>query len=217
MLPPMTSINSNLVDKKPETPRKSGTTLTLHSDYTVLKRVLHITCLIGVLYAIGFASFQFSSMEKLIHTQHTALGTTTSRYETEKKYAALFAKQWELKAFQDPNEKDAFVNIWSTLPAIKFIAVYSETGVLIQQAPQNTSLKETMASFPTAIVASAPFDGETSKGTLIMLIDESPFESVVDTHKQLLLKGILAYVFIGIVLGSYLFRSFRYFRPKIHK
>ncbi len=213
----MTSINSTHIGKKSEIPRKIGTSLTLHSDYTVIKRVLHLACLVGVFYAIGFASFQFSSLEKLIHSQHSVLGTATSRYDAEKNYASLFAKQWVAEAFQDPIEKDTLIQIWSTLPAIKFIAVYSETGLLIRQSPQDKSLKETITAFPNSLVTSAVFDEEMSKGTLVMLIDESPFESIAANHKQLLLKGILAYLFIGVVVGGYLFRGFRYFRPKARK
>ncbi|MBO1255301.1 hypothetical protein J3L16_06325 [Alteromonas sp. 5E99-2] len=217
MLNAMTSINSTHVDKQSEAPRKIGTSLTLHSDYTVIKRVLHITCLIGILYALSFASFQFSSLEELVHSQHSALGTTANRYDTEKNYATLFAEQWGAAAFQDPIEKDTLIQIWSTLPAVKFIAVYSETGHLIRQAPQDTSLKETRKALPNALVTSALLDEKTSKGMLIMLIDESSFESIAATHKQLLLKGVLACLFIGVVIGSYLFRGFRYFRPKTRK
>jgi len=213
----MTPINATHSDKKTEIPRNIGTTLTLHSDYTVIKRVLHITCLIGVLYAFGFANFQFSSMDELVHSQHSALGTTTSRYDTEKNYAVLFAEQWGAPVFQDPIEKDTLIQIWSTLPAVKFIAVYSETGHLILQAPKDTSLKDAIEMSPNGMVTSAVYGKEASKGMLIMLIDESPFRSIAENHKQLLLKGILAYLFIGVVLGGYLFRGFRYFRPKTRK
>lgn len=210
----MTSINSTHVDKKSEIPRTTGMTLTLHSDYTVVKRVLHITCLIGVLYSIGFASFQLSALHDLTRSQHSAIGTTTTRYTAEKNHAEFFAQQWAAEAFQDPVEKDTLIQLWSGLPAIKFVAVYSETGFLIRQAPKNTSLKEVISNYPRGIVTSAAYQGETSTGTLVMFVDESPFESIVITQKQLLLKILLAYTFIGTVVGCYLFRGFRYFRPK---
>lgn len=205
--------NSSLCEDEGEK-RNSGFSLTLHSNYTVLKRMVHMSCILSILYAVGFASVQFTTLNKLRAAQHSALGLSDNRYTIAKAQVEFLAAQWSAPSFQDPVEQEALINLWFGLDAVKFLAVYSDEGHLISLAPEGGNLSSVVRSSATSYTVSASFHSNEQSGRIIMVVDDEPFNNLEHQRTALLFKGLLACVFISGVIGAYLFRSFRYFRPK---
>jgi hypothetical protein len=186
----------------------------LHSKYTVVRRVLHIVCLVIACYSLVFAIIQFKALSSLQSQHFSAIGNSENRVASAKHFSQLLALQLGASAFQDPVEQETLLDSFVGLDGVVQVSIFNENGLLIASRPEQMSIKSTLANIPDAVTATAKFKTETGKGMVVLVVDDLPFKQLQTNRTMHLTKGILATLALGFLGGVYGFRSVRRLRPK---
>ena len=198
-------------------PERRDMSLKLHSKFTVLRRTIHIICLVVAFYAFGYAVIQFKALSALTTVQPSPLGVSLTRVDSASQLAQLFARQWSSPAFSDPLEQDTVIDQFFGLEAVVYVAVFEHSGKLINQRPAGQTIRSILQEHNNAVTATAPFSGESQRGVAIIVIDDSAFKKLHTEKLFHLSKAILASLVLGVIAGIYLFRSVRQLIAKAFK